>query len=413
MSLDLDLFLIGISHRTSSVEVRERCAIAAGDLERRLRALAQLEGVREDWIVSTCNRTEVLVCAPPEPRLESAVRELVFQHIDADQVYVYRGLQAVIHLFRVAAGLDSMVLGESEILRQVKAATEAAARAECLKGTLHPLLQQAQAVGKRVRTETGLERGTLSVARMAVDIGARAFGSFEDTRVLVVGAGETAALAARHLLDRGRPELAFANRTLERARAMAKEFGATAHGLDELGSLASQADLVLACVDGAPGLLTEEHFPSRTLARRDRPALLLDLSVPRAAAEAVPHLKNLIYYDLDDVAQFVAKNQEQREQALEGTSEILVAEVHKFLSRRTYAALSPVLAAMRMRFESVREEVLDTHAGEASEPRQIELAHELTKRLLDVALNEMKSSVRQARDESELDRAYQRFLENL
>lgn len=413
MAVDLELFLIGLSHRTAPVEVRERCAIDAADLPRRLGALMQLEGVAEGWIVSTCNRTEVLVAAPIEPALENAVRELIFQGADGGQLYVYRGVQAVIHLFRVSAGLDSMILGESQILSQVKQSTEGARAAGTLGALLNPLLQQALSVGKRVRTETAVGQGTLSVARMGVEIASRVLGRFDGHTALLVGAGETARLVGRHLADGGAGQLLFANRTAETALEVARELGGEGHTLDALPQLVVRADLIATCVEGAAELLRAEHFPPRHLAHRDRPLVVLDLSVPRAVDGALARTDNLLYYDLDDLGRFVAENQRERERAVEGTSELLVAEVHKFLGLRTYAAFSPAIAALRERFEAAREEVLDARAGGPSGAGELELAHELTKRLLDIALDQLKEGARRARPEEALDKAYQRFLENL
>lgn len=409
MDPDLELLLLGLSHRTAPVEVRERCSIPLEELESLLGKLAALDGVAETAVISTCNRTEVLVAGHDVNRLAESLHEHVFADTTEGQVYTYRDIHAVIHLFRVASGLDSLVLGESQILAQVKDAMGGARRASTLGRLLEPLFQQALSVGKRVRTETEVGEGTLSVARVGVDLAAQVFGSFEDCRALVVGAGETAALVARHLASRGVKSFTFVNRTPENAIELAGEFDGHGLGLDALPAALKVADLVLACVDGAPGLVSPELFDRRALTRRDRPLLVIDLSVPRAVSREVADLKGLIYYDLDDLGRVVEQNRRERQRATAGSDEILVAEVHKFLSLRTYATFSPVIADLREDFTRVRESVLAENPDLTSD----EMVQELERRLLDVALSRMKDSARRTQAEGTLTREYERFLEGL
>jgi glutamyl-tRNA reductase len=408
-----ELTLIGLSHRTAALAVRERYVVSPSDLKSCLASLMQVRGVCEAFVVSTCNRTEVAVVGDRGLDLSPTVRAQVFRNLSDEQVYVYRDIQALIHVFRVASGLDSVVIGESEVLAQIKKSFETALEANALGPTLKPLFQQALHVGKRVRTETEVGQGTLSVARVGVDIAARVFGNFERCRALIVGAGETGVLVARHLRDQNVKELAFANRTIERAREVARELGAEAHGLDALSEIASTRDIVVAAIDAGAMAIDERSFDRRALKKRDRPLLVIDLSVPRAVAPEVAKLDNLLLYDLDDLTRVVHENKKGRVEAIEGTAEILVSELHKYLSLRTYAGFSPVIAAMRTRFDEVREEVLDTVAGARSDPRDVQIAHELTRRLLDVAMAQMKEGARSTRSEEAIDREYQRFLENL
>lgn len=404
----VDLHLIGFSHRTAPVAVREQYAVRPGELQRHLEDLVGDEGVHEALVLSTCNRTEVLVLGSFE-----RVRRQLFRNLPDPHLYRYQGLQAVIHLFRVAAGLDSLVLGETEILGQLRRAYEDAREAGATGKLFDALLPQALRVGKRVRSETEVGLGTLSVARVGIDMARRVFGSFENVRALVVGAGQTGLLVARHLTGERVRSLAFANRSLERAREAAAELGGTALGLDGLPAALREADLVVTCVDGGPALRVDQ-LDRRHLARRDRPLLVVDLSVPRAVEEGVADLEGVIAYDLDDLEPVVAENRSSRDAAAaEEATTILVAELHKFASLRTYASFSPVIAELRRRFDEVREATLDAVAGEHASPRELELAHELERRLLDVALAQMKAGARSTRSEESLDREYRRFLENL
>ena len=413
MDAKVALTLVGISHRTAPVAVRERYVVSASDLPESLKALAALEGVREVLVVSTCNRTEALVVGERGTELAPLVRGRLFRNLGDTELYVFEDVQALIHFFRVAAGLDSLVLGESEILGQIKRSFDAASAAGTLGTTLKPLVQQALHVGKRVRSKTPLGQGTLSVARIGIDVAQRVFGRFEHVRALVVGAGETGVLVARHLAERGVRELCFANRTRERADAIADELGARSIDLDALGPALAASDLVIACVEAETPPLTIAAFDRRALKRRDRPLLVIDLSVPRGVEAGVSTLPNVLLYDLDDLGRVVREHHEERAAAVEGTAEILVSELHKFLSLRTYASFSPTIAQMRERFERARDEVLDSIAEAKSDPKDVRLAHELTKRLCDIALDSIKESARSTRSEEALDREYRRFLENL
>jgi glutamyl-tRNA reductase len=407
------LTLVGLSHRTAPVGVRERYVVKQEDLSACLATLLQVEGVSEAFVLSTCNRTEAMVVSPRGVDVSARVKSQLFRNLPAEQVYCYEDMSAVIHAFRVASGLDSMIVGESEVLAQIKRGFDAAETAKSLGTTLRALVQQALRVGKRVRSETEVGHGTLSVARVAIDVAQRVFGSLGDERALVVGAGETGVLTARHLKERGIGALAFANRTVERASAAAIELGATAHGLDELKGLLAQADLVIACIEGQASSIEASAFDKRVISRRDKPLLVIDLSMPRAVSADVAKLgANVLVYDLDDLGRVVRENEGGRRRAVESADTIVVSELHKYLSLRTYATFSPAIAVLRERFEKTREDVLDAVAGARSDPRDVQLAHELARKLLDVALDQMKESARHTRSEEVLDREYQRFLEN-
>jgi len=414
MDARLTVILVGISHRTAPIALRERYVVSVADLPATLGSLRALEGVEECFVLSTCNRTEVLLVGPRGRDLVSAARAQLFRNLEASSTYSFEDVPAIIHAFRVAGGLDSVVLGESEVLAQIKRGVEAAACAGTLGPVLRPLLQQALHVGKRVRAETQIGQGSLSVAKIGVDLAARIFGTFEDERALVVGAGETGLLVAQHLRDRQIGQLTLANRTPERAVEAAHALGADACGLDVLAERIARADLVVACVEAGSPPIEARHFDRRAVSRRDKPLLVLDLSVPRAVAADVARVSpNILVYDLDDLQRIVRENERGRSEAVDGTTAILVAEIHKYLTSRTYSAFTPVIADLRRRFEEIRESTLDAHAGARSDPREVQLAHELTKRLLDAALEQMKAGARSVRSEEALQIEYRRFLDNL
>jgi glutamyl-tRNA reductase len=413
MDSKVSLALIGLSHRTAPLGTRERYVVSQSDLPEVLRALKQVDGIEEVCVISTCNRTEAVVIGRKGLDLGAHVRAQIFRNLPDEQVYAYEDVHALIHLFRVAAGLDSVVIGESEILGQMKRGMEAALASGTLGSVLKPLMQQALHVGKRVRSETDVGQGTLSVARVGVDMAERVFGRFGNVRALIAGAGETGVLVARHLKEKGVGDLVFTNRTLERAAQAAAEFGGRAFPLADLPALTGKTDILVACIEAETPTIDVACFDARILRRRDRPLLVIDLSVPRAVAPEVAQLGNLILYDLDVLQEVVQKNLAERNQATDSTSSILVGELHKFLALRTYAAFSPAIAQMRERFEKARDEVLDHVAGAKSSPETVRLAHELTKKQLDIALDSMKQGARHTRSEESLGDEYRRFLENL
>ncbi len=413
MDSKVSLALIGLSHRTAPLGTRERYVVSPSDLPEVLRALKQVESIEEVCVISTCNRTEALVIGRKGSDVEALVRAQLFRNLPDEQLYSYADVHALIHLFRVAAGLDSVVIGESEILGQMKRGMEAALANGTLGNVLKPLMQQALHVGKRVRSETEVGQGTLSVARVGVDMAERVFGRFGSVHALIAGAGETGVLVARHLKSRGVADLAFVNRTLEHAAQAAAEFGGRAFPLAELPALTAKCDLLVACIEAETPTIDVACFDARSLRRRDRPLLVIDLSVPRAVASEVAQLGNLILYDLDVLQEVVQKNLAGRSEATDSTAGILVGELHKFLALRTYASFSPAIAQMRERFERARDEVLDQVAGAKSSSDTVRLAHELTKKQLDIALDSMKQGARHARSEESLSDEYRRFLENL
>lgn len=412
-----DYVLVGISHRTADVATREAASLESDEIRVRLASVMALESVREAWVVSTCNRTEVLVVSETETHqgdkdLKAALRQIFFARLPFDTVYDYRGTQAIIHVFRVASGLDSLVLGEGQILAQVKEALGLARQEKTVGKRLEPLIQQALTTAKRIRTHTSVGDGTLSVARAGIDIAEQAFGGFSDNRVVVLGAGETGRLAALSFKERGVLDLCIVNRTLSRAEEVAKELGCRYTGLDSLSREVGEADILVTALGGAPEAVRPEHLPVRKLRNRDQPLVIVDLSVPRAVSNAVSKLSNVLAYNLDDLQKVVDQNRQERQEAAEEAAPILLADVHKFLGLRTYASYSPQIKRARERFEDVREKVLDEIAEDSATPREMKLAHRLTAQLLDVAFDVLKDTARDSVAQESIDEAYQRFLED-
>ena len=405
-----DLILVGMSQRTAPVAVREQYAVTEGDATALLHQLQQGGLLDEGVILSTCNRTEILASTADGTQGAMALHGALFRNADPQHVYSYRGVEAIMHLFRVASGLDSLVLGETEILGQLKRSLEAGLTGRLLT----PLYEQAITVGKRVRRETSIGEGSLSVARVGIEVAARAIGRFDRSRAIVVGAGETGMLVAVNLTSAGIKSLCLMNRTPERSAEAAAQLGGAVEsmGLERLTEQFESADLAVVCVDGAQPLVEAASLDRKALSKRDQPLVVLDLSVPRAVDPEVAALDGVILYDLDALLPVVEEHRASRAAAAEEVTPILISEVHKFLSLRTFAAFTPAIEELKSGFAEERERLLDQMGGGPS-ARELELAHAMERQLLHLALSQLKESARQTQSTATLERAYLRFVNGL
>ena len=403
-----EVVLVGASHKTVGVAEREAVGVPKARLAESLRMWRGLPGVDGLFVLSTCNRTEVVATGAEGPGLASVLREAAFSRLGPESLYVFEGPDAVFHLFSVCSGLRSMVLGESEIQAQIKEATQEAHDAGVLDGPLETLLQQALKAGKRVRTETAIGLGTLSVASAAIELAARVSDDFGRLGALVIGAGETGVLAAKHLRARGLGRLTFANRTLARAEAAAAEFHAAAAGLESLPELVATHDVIVACVDTPEPLLDRARLSRSSWPAADAPKIFLDLSVPRAIDASVDGYRDAFLFDLDAIEGVVATHREARRAEIERADRIIVDETAKFLAFRTYATLSPALAELRGRFDEARATFV---AGLKGAGDHDAWSRDLTKQLLAVALAHTKDATRLTQSPEALERTYRRYVE--
>lgn len=344
--------VLGLNHVTAPVELREKLNFPSGKLREALHWISGKTGFQELVIVSTCNRVEVYADPgrgrdmPPDARarLEEALVEsrAVPREEFRDCLYYREEPESLRHLFRVAAGLDSMVVGEHEILGQVKTAYLAAHQAGTTGVRLNTLFQKALHVGKRARTQTDIGNGALSVGSVAVGLAQQIFGELRGRMVMVLGAGETAALAARHLQSQGVATILVANRTFERAQALARETGGQAVRFDEWGDYLDGTDIVIAST-ASPHPIFGMKEAARVMARRGhRPLFLIDIAVPRDIEESVGNLDDVFLYNIDDLEGMVRENRLAREQAVTACEELVTRELANYVNGRSpHPALSP------------------------------------------------------------------------
>jgi len=358
------VMLVGMNHRSAPVEVRER--VAVDDVTPALTKLLASSEIDEGILLSTCNRTEVVVVTrSPDAarlRLQSFFRRDLADEGEAigpdelgDFLYEYADAEAIGHLLRVASSLDSMVVGEPQILGQAKAAYAAAVDCGASGPILNRIYQTAFATAKRVRSETRIAERPVSLARVAVDLAKQIFEDLENKRALMVGAGEMIEMAMRSLRGAGLEEIAVANRTVANAESLAAAFGATAHGLDELPELMTGADVVLSCIGGDAPVITRAGLAAVLKARRNRPLFVIDLGVPRNVEPELDDLDNVYLYDIDDLADVASTNAKARKQESERAELIIHEECQRLDGWFAALRAAPTIKHLRERVESIRK----------------------------------------------------------
>jgi glutamyl-tRNA reductase len=357
----MKLQLVGVNHRTAPVEVRERLAIPEWRLEEATRKLQQHPGVAECVVFSTCNRVEFAVCSEVEADLHSFIHEYLLTDISRirEHLYEYSGDDVVRHVFRVAASLDSMIVGEPQILGQVKHSYTVGKAVGSVHSNLDALLSRALSVAKRVRTETAIGSSAVSVASVAVELAKKIFGSLQGRNVYVVGAGKMSELAARHLRSHGAETIFVSNRTHERAQEMAAQVGGSAIHFDRLYETADQADIVITSTGAPHAIFRREHGELFMHRRKNRPMFFIDIAVPRDVAPEVSHVDGIFVYDIDDLQQVVEANVSDRGREARHAEMLIEEEVARFRHRMQTLDAVPTIVALQERVEQIRQSEIE------------------------------------------------------
>jgi len=357
------LFAVGLSHRTAPVELRERVDFARSGVESALASLTAGGVSREAVVLSTCNRAEIYAVADTDAAAEHVGRFFSDYHgMDhgrvAEHLYVRRGGDAARHLFRVAAGLDSLVVGEPQILGQVKAAYSVASDRRHTGTLTNRLFHSAFAVGKRVRHETGLGDGAVSVSYAAIALAKKIFGDLKGLAVLILGAGEMAKLTGIHLQAQQVRQITIASRTLDTGQALAERLGGRAAPWAELNVALASADIVITATGATEPVLTKARVQEVMRPRRSRPLFLIDIAVPRDVESAVADLDQVFLYNIDDLQTIVTENLSRRTAELALAESIVEEEVAKFTAWMQSRDIIPTVVALRQRFEAIRQSEL-------------------------------------------------------
>jgi len=356
----MPLQILGLNHNTAPVEIREQVVFAGDEIPRALANLATLDGVDEALLLSTCNRTEFYVISEVDGRerlkewlksdrkLDDSFNESLFT-LDDDA--------AIRHIFRVACGLDSMVLGEPQILGQLKDAFRHAQQAETLGSNLSRLFQHTFAVAKKIRTDTEIGASPVSVASAAVNLAQQFFAGFKKHTALLVGAGVTIELVAKHLVSRDIGRLFVANRSVDRAQQLAKQFGGFALPLSEIEGTLPEADILITSTSAPHAIITTKQMQEAIKARKRKPIFAVDIAVPRDIEEGVAELDDVYLYTIDDLDKVIQEGQGNREAAAVEAHRLLDEEIRRYASIERSKQVAPIIATLRDNTEAVRKQI--------------------------------------------------------
>ncbi|MBF0623312.1 MAG: glutamyl-tRNA reductase [Magnetococcales bacterium] len=365
----MKIAVVGLNHRSAPVAMRERLALTEERIPEHLAALLALPEVTEGVLISTCNRVEAYLATPDSQAAAAAVSVWLARHHGlepealAPHLYHHTETQAIRHGFRVAASLDSMVVGEPQILGQVKQAYQQAAAVRASGPILNKFFHQAFRVAKRVRTETAIARNAVSVSYAAVTLARKIFGSLEGKTCLLIGAGEMCELAARHLVDNGVGQVLVTNRTFARAEILARAFSGHAFPLDQLGEILDRSDVVISSTGSTTYLVDAPMVRAALKRRRQRPIFFIDIAVPRDLDPRIAELDSAFLYNMDDLNHLVAENRKERDNASEAANHIIEAETANFLQWLGTLKAVPTIVALRHRMEMERDRELERLLG--------------------------------------------------
>lgn len=414
----MSLLTIGINHNTAPVEIRERMVFAPDQIQDSLQSVRTVHGVEEAALLSTCNRTE-LICWHSNPAVNDSLPEWLsdYQRFDLRELlphlYRYNDADAIRHTLRVACGLDSMVLGEPQILGQLKAAYQQAQSHSCLGRHLNRLFQHSFATAKRIRTETAIGASAVSVAFAAVSLAKQIFGELNSSTALLIGAGETIELAARHLHGQNIQNMIVANRTVERARTLADHFNAEAIALTDLSDRLHEADIIISSTASPLPILGKGMVERALKIRKNRPIFMVDIAVPRDIEPEVNALDDVYLYTVDDLQGVIDDNIQSRKAAAEQAEELVQDEVDNFLSWLRSQDHIDTIRSFRNKGEVLRDEVAMQSMrllkqGKSPEEVINYLAHNLTNKLLHDPISTLNTAAREGRKEL-IDAAHEIF----
>ncbi len=362
----MNLIVVGLNHKIAPVEIREKIAFQENVLKKALKSLHSKEHVDECIILSTCNRVEIYaVTNAKEEQVKNDILSFIaeFHNIDIknflDYLYFYFNRDAVRHIFRVGASLDSMVLGEPQILGQLKDAYRIATDVRTTKNILNKLLHKAFFVAKKVRTETEISSSAVSISFAAVELAKKIFDTLNNKKIMLIGAGEMCELAARHLLANGANEIFVANRTFERAESLAREFNGNAIAFENINLFLEKIDIVISSTGAPHYILHYDDVKQVIKIRKYKPIFMIDIAVPRDIDPKINDIDGIYLYDIDDLRTVVERNREERQNEAEKAEIIVSQEVDVFMEWIGSLDVVPVIVQLREHFEAIRKKETD------------------------------------------------------
>jgi glutamyl-tRNA reductase len=398
--------LIGVNHNSAPLEVRERLAIPESRLPDACRDLTAYPGIEEGMVISTCNRVELVTHTTNGA---ADLRGFLHDHFHMGaaeldpHLYEYREKDAVRHVFRVASSLDSMVVGEAQILGQVKEAYATARAIGAIHGQLDQLFTRAFAVAKRVRTETAVGSSSVSIASVAVELAKKIFGTLQGKNVFIVGAGKMSELAARHLMAHGCESIFVSNRTYDRAVGLAHRFNGKAIKFDDLYDNCDQADIVITSTGSPQAIFRREHGEQFLARRKNRPMFFIDIAVPRDVSPEMGKLDGIFTYDIDDLQQAVTTHVADRRKEAEHAEAIIASEVERFEARLHTLDVVPTIVSLQEHLETIRQAEIDRVRNRLGHmtPEQEIAVEALTRGIINKVMHTPITTLKTAAKESE------------
>lgn len=392
----MHIVVAGLNYRTAPVAIREKFTFAEGDLEQALKELKETKSVMECVIVGTCNRTELYVVVDREHLCGHYLRGFIEKWFGVPReqfnkhLYIYENEKAIDHLFRVTCGLDSMVIGETQILGQIRDAFLLAQQSKATGIMFNTLFKQSVTLAKRAHTETGIGENPVSVSYAAVELGKRIFGSYDHKKVMIIGAGKMSELTVKHLYANGADKVIVVNRTLSRAQELAGKFQGVASSMDNLLTYLEEVDIVISSTGSADMVLTRDQVAAVLQKRRSRPLFMIDIAVPRDLDSAIGELPNVFLYDIDNLQSIVNNHLEERRKAAVVIERMIDEEMDAFEQWTRTLGVSPLIQALQIKASSIHDETMESLMKKLPDldERELKVIRKLTKSIVNQMLRD-------------------------
>ncbi|WP_424768118.1 glutamyl-tRNA reductase [Paenibacillus sp. sgz302251] len=414
----MHIIAVGLNYRTAPVEVREQFAFADRDLPEALRQLIQTQSIMECVIVATCNRTELYAVVDRHHLCGHYIRSFMEKWFKlpreqfTNHLYMYEDDKAIEHLFRVTSGLDSMVIGETQILGQVKSAFQLAQQQKTTGTVFNMLFKQAVTMAKRAHTETTIGESAVSVSYAAVELGKRIFGQFNKKSVMVIGAGETSELTAKHLYANGAERVIVVNRTYERAAKLADKFNGTAWSMEEAAEKLHEADIIISSTGSDGFVFTRQQVASAMQRRKAKPLFMIDIAVPRDLDPSIAAVDNVFLYDIDDLEGIVESNLEHRRQEATKIEAMISEELELFEQWYKTLGVVPLIRALQTKAADIHEETMNslTNKLPGLEEQELKVIRKLTKSIVNQMMQDPILRIKEMAGEKRADEAMDMFV---
>jgi glutamyl-tRNA reductase len=416
-----DLVLIGLNHRTAEVGIRERAAIQADRMPDALKELSSREGIRESMILSTCNRVELLSLADDNKQGIVALESFLSQYSQLSsqdlesRIYQHTGDQVVRHVFRVASSLDSMILGEPQILGQVKSSYSLAVEAQTVGSCLNSLLQAAFRAAKRVRSETGIGEYSVSVGSAIVELSRKILGNLKDKRILIIGTGKMGEMAVRHLVSSGAETVQVANRSADAARDLAERFHTLAVPFEDLRSAMTRSDVIITSTGAAEILIDHSMVQQAMHQRKNAPFVFIDISVPRNVDPSVSSIDNVFCYDIDDLGAVVEANTLERRRESARAEKIVEQEAQSFCAKLRAKDLTPIAMQIQDSIEGICQSELQRHLRKIGtySPRETQELESMVSRIAGKIAHPLLAQLKTLHQDPSRQDAYMDFIRQM